>query len=87
MLVAQIALGGWVSTNYAVLACTDFPTCNGQWVPQMDFAHGFQHARIVNAAILELLANHFLALGSEGFEPSLVGGFRHGELSAISAAR
>ncbi|WP_426396764.1 COX15/CtaA family protein [Ralstonia sp. R-29] len=41
LLVAQIALGGWVSTNYAVLACTDFPLCNGQWVPAMDFAHGF----------------------------------------------
>jgi cytochrome c oxidase assembly protein subunit 15 len=41
LLVAQIALGGWVSTNYAVLACTDFPTCNGQWIPPMDFAHGF----------------------------------------------
>lgn len=37
----QIALGGWVSTNYAVLACTDFPTCHGQWWPPMDFAEGF----------------------------------------------
>lgn len=41
LLVTQIALGGWVSTNYAVLACTDFPLCNGQLVPQMDFQHGF----------------------------------------------
>jgi cytochrome c oxidase assembly protein subunit 15 len=41
LLVVQIALGGWVSTNYAVLACTDFPTCNGHWIPPMDFAHGF----------------------------------------------
>jgi cytochrome c oxidase assembly protein subunit 15 len=30
----QIFLGGWVSTNYAVLACTDFPLCNGQLVPR-----------------------------------------------------
>jgi cytochrome c oxidase assembly protein subunit 15 len=37
----QIFLGGWVSTNYAVLACTDFPLCNGQLVPEMDFRHGF----------------------------------------------
>lgn len=37
----QIALGGWVSTNYAVLACSDFPTCQGSWWPDMDFAHGF----------------------------------------------
>jgi len=37
----QIALGGWVSTNYAVLACSGFPTCQGSWWPQMDFEHGF----------------------------------------------
>jgi cytochrome c oxidase assembly protein subunit 15 len=41
----QIALGGWVSTNYAVLACTDFPTCQGSWWPAMDFARGFEIAR------------------------------------------
>jgi cytochrome c oxidase assembly protein subunit 15 len=39
--VLQVALGGWVSTNYAVLACTDFPTCQGSWWPAMDFQHGF----------------------------------------------
>jgi cytochrome c oxidase assembly protein subunit 15 len=43
--VLQIALGGWVSTNYAVLACTDFPTCQGQWWPVMDFARGFELRR------------------------------------------
>ncbi|VVD97460.1 cytochrome C oxidase subunit I [Pandoraea capi] len=42
LLVFQIALGGWVSTNYAVLACTDFPTCQGQWIPSMDFHNGFR---------------------------------------------
>ena len=41
LLTVQIALGGWVSTNYAVLACTGFPTCNGYWWPEMDFATGF----------------------------------------------
>lgn len=41
LLVVQIALGGWVSTNYAVLACTDFPLCNGAWIPPMNFEHGF----------------------------------------------
>jgi cytochrome c oxidase assembly protein subunit 15 len=40
-VVVQIALGGWVSTNYAVLACQGFPQCNGQWWPAMDAAHGF----------------------------------------------
>ncbi|MEO7056998.1 MAG: COX15/CtaA family protein [Caldimonas sp.] len=37
----QIALGGWVSTNYAVLACREFPTCQGVWWPDSDFASGF----------------------------------------------
>ena len=37
----QIALGGWVSTNYAVLACREFPTCQGSWWPDMNFAEGF----------------------------------------------
>lgn len=41
LLLAQIALGGWVSTNYATLACTDFPLCHGELVPHMDFANGF----------------------------------------------
>jgi len=41
LLALQIALGGWVSTNYATLACSDFPLCNGQLVPPMDFEHGF----------------------------------------------
>ncbi len=42
LLVAQIALGGWVSTNYAVLACTEFPTCQGRWWPEMNFTQGFE---------------------------------------------
>lgn len=41
LLVIQIILGGWVSTNYAVLACTDFPLCQGMLIPPMDFEHGF----------------------------------------------
>jgi cytochrome c oxidase assembly protein subunit 15 len=41
LLVVQIALGGWVSTNYAALACTDFPLCHGVVLPQMDFKNGF----------------------------------------------
>ncbi|MEM1082300.1 MAG: COX15/CtaA family protein [Pseudomonadota bacterium] len=42
VLIVQILLGGWVSTNYAALACPDFPTCMGQWWPELDFAEGFQ---------------------------------------------
>lgn len=41
VLVLQIALGGWVSTNYATLACDEFPLCDGTLVPEMDFEHGF----------------------------------------------
>jgi cytochrome c oxidase assembly protein subunit 15 len=41
LLWIQIALGGWVSTNYAVLACSDFPTCQGSWWPTMDLRAGF----------------------------------------------
>ncbi|MFL6661732.1 MAG: COX15/CtaA family protein [Rhizobacter sp.] len=41
VVLAQVALGGWVSTNYAVLACSDFPTCQGAWWPDMDLRHGF----------------------------------------------
>jgi cytochrome c oxidase assembly protein subunit 15 len=40
-VVVQIALGGWVSSNYAALICNDFPTCLGTWVPDMDFATAF----------------------------------------------
>lgn len=45
VVFVQIALGGWVSTNYAALACVDFPTCHGEWLPDMDFRHGFQFVR------------------------------------------
>lgn len=45
LLVAQIALGGWVSTNYAALACTDFPTCQSAWLPQMHFGDAFHVLR------------------------------------------
>jgi len=45
LLTVQIALGAWVSTNYAVLACTEVPTCQGQWWPEMDFTMGFHLLR------------------------------------------
>ena len=42
LLVVQIALGGWTSSNYAALSCgTDFPKCVGQWWPPHDFREGF----------------------------------------------
>ena len=45
LVVCQILLGGWTSTNYAALACPDFPTCQQQWVPPMDFSKGFNFAQ------------------------------------------
>jgi cytochrome c oxidase assembly protein subunit 15 len=44
LLWIQVALGGWVSTNYAVLACSEFPKCQGAWWPAMD-SHGFEFWR------------------------------------------
>jgi heme a synthase len=41
VVACQIILGGWVSTNYAAMACVDFPTCNKSFMPQMDFANAF----------------------------------------------
>ncbi len=41
LLGVQIFLGGWVSANYAVLACADFPACQASWWPAMDFVQGF----------------------------------------------
>ncbi|MCV6613550.1 MAG: COX15/CtaA family protein [Cellvibrionaceae bacterium] len=41
LLVLQISLGGWTSTNYAALVCADLPTCQGQWWPEVDFQQGF----------------------------------------------
>ncbi|MGP1629573.1 MAG: COX15/CtaA family protein [Giesbergeria sp.] len=42
LVAVQVLLGGWVSTNYAVLACSTFPTCQGSWWPEMDFLQGFE---------------------------------------------
>lgn len=58
LAAVQIALGGWVSTNYAVLACSDFPTCQGQWWPATDFEHGFSLLRPLGTG-----------KGGEGFLP------------------
>lgn len=51
ILFTQIALGGWVSTNYAALACADFPKCDSQWMPAVDFHHGFQLMRELGVTI------------------------------------
>ncbi len=61
LLGIQIALGGWVSSNYAMLACPDFPTCQGQWWPSMHIAEGFYpwrgpHSSGANLGTLSLQA-------------------------------
>ncbi len=51
LLWLQIALGGWVSTNYAVLACTDFPACQKSLWPDMNFREGFTLWRELGAGL------------------------------------
>ena len=41
IVVAQVALGGWTTSNYAAVACPDLPTCQGEWLPAMNFSQGF----------------------------------------------
>lgn len=56
LVAVQIALGGWVSTNYAALACPDFPLCHGAWMPPMDFEQGFTlHRKLGETAAGDLL--------------------------------
>ena len=45
VIAVQIALGGWVSANYAALACPDLPLCKGQVLPPMDFGNAFHVLR------------------------------------------
>jgi cytochrome c oxidase assembly protein subunit 15 len=61
LLVVQIALGGWTSTNYAALACTDFPACHGSLWPAADYANAFHVVReLGQTAQGELLTNEAL---------------------------
>lgn len=62
VLFVQIMLGGWTSTNYAALACTDYPTCHGSLVPDMNFKDGFSIFRdlgmTINGEQISLQALH-----------------------------
>ena len=49
IVLGQIALGGWVSSNYAAAVCADFPTCQGSWWPEMDTHHAFTLDRELGA--------------------------------------
>jgi cytochrome c oxidase assembly protein subunit 15 len=46
-VVLQIALGGWVSSNYAALACYDFPSCDGTYTPEINLQQGFNFLQSV----------------------------------------
>ena len=46
-VIVQVALGGWTTSNYAALACPDFPLCQTVWLPTMDFAQGFNIAQSI----------------------------------------
>lgn len=59
LVVLQVALGGWTSSNYAAVACPDLPTCHGLWWPQVDFVAGFNIFQHVGPNYLGgLLDNH-----------------------------
>lgn len=61
LVAGQIILGGWTSTNYAALACVDFPTCHGSWWPGADYAKAFHVVRELGmTAEGELLGNDAL---------------------------
>lgn len=61
LLMVQIALGGWTSTNYAALACPDFPACHGSLWPLADYANAFHVVRELGmTADGELLSNEAL---------------------------
>jgi len=100
VLLAQIALGGWVSTNYAALACPDFPTCHGEYWPEMDFQDGFtlwrelgknyEYGVLDNAARTAIHYSHRLfaivALGVIGLFSWLLWRWGRGELRIQAAA-
>lgn len=65
LVVMQIALGAWTAANYAAVACTDLPTCQGEWWPSdMDFRHGFDVTQQVGPNYLggQLTANGRVAI-------------------------
>lgn len=65
LVIMQIALGAWTAANYAAVACTDLPTCQGEWWPTaMDFEHGFDVTQQVGPNYLggQLTANGRVAI-------------------------
>jgi cytochrome c oxidase assembly protein subunit 15 len=55
LVLGQVALGGWVSSSGAALACPDFPTCNGLWLPPMNGLMGIHYAHRLGAYVVVLV--------------------------------
>lgn len=55
VVYCQVALGGWTSANYAAIICADFPTCQGYWIPPLDFSAAFQ---IRTEGVMSYLGGH-----------------------------
>jgi len=66
VIYGQILLGGLVASNYAALACTDFPTCQGQWIPTLEGPVGLHviHRLGAYTVVLVILAN-FLVMRNQ----------------------
>jgi cytochrome c oxidase assembly protein subunit 15 len=80
LLTLQVALGGWVSTNYAVLACSDFPLCQNRLWPVMNFQQGFELWRELGLtgageaiSFAALTAIHFMHRGMAGVVLGVLG--------------
>lgn len=59
LVLAQILLGGWVSSNFAALACTDFPLCKGLLLPPMDFSYSLGNSA-APLSVEQLTAIHWM---------------------------
>ncbi len=59
LLMVQILLGGWVSSNFAALACTDFPLCKGSLLPPMDFSYNLTNST-APLSVEQLTAIHWM---------------------------
>lgn len=59
LLLVQILLGGWVSSNFAALACTDFPLCKGSLLPPMDFSCSMENY-LAPLSVEKLTAIHWV---------------------------